>query len=257
MSGKNTNIGLPIGKVLSKEVNMSARTKSYTLDASQGLATRYAQSTKWDTFDRNRIFVEEARKYRKVLETGCSTGFLSGLIAANGARVVGIEIDKEAAKIASQNCDRVLSCNLNSPDWVNAVDERFDLVTFGDVLEHLNNPVAVLREAQKILAPGGRVLICLPNIAHWTMRATLLAGNFRYESVGILDFTHLRFFTFESAREFIAEAGYRIIWFRPIIGGRFNGKLRAMWQRLANTVPGLFAYQIMFLVEPIPDSGSD
>jgi len=229
---------------------MSDAVKSYSLESKQGSAIRYAKPTIWDLFDRNRIFVEEASKYKTVLETGCSTGFLSRLIAANGSRVVGIELDKEAAQIANQNCQRVLSCNLNSPEWVEVVGERFDLVTFGDVLEHLTDPRAVLRQTQEILNPRGRVLICLPNIAHWTIRAKLLAGNFRYESTGILDFTHMRFFTVESAREFIAGAGYRIVWFRPIIGGRFNDRLRPIWQRLANIVPGLFSYQIMFLVEP-------
>jgi SAM-dependent methyltransferase len=230
---------------------MCASPKSYSLDSNQGSAIRYAQSTRWDAFDRNRIFVEEACKYKTVLETGCSTGFLSKLIAANGARVVGIEIDKEAAEMAKQNCRRVVSCNLNSLEWVCEVGERFDLVTYGDVLEHLTNPVEVLRQTRQLLKSGGRVLICLPNIAHWTIRAKLLAGNFPYESTGILDFTHVRFFTVESAKEFIAEAGYRIVWFRPIIGGRFTGKLRKIWQHLCNLLPGLFSYQIMFLVEPV------
>jgi 2-polyprenyl-3-methyl-5-hydroxy-6-metoxy-1,4-benzoquinol methylase len=226
--------------------------ESYVLHTDQAQAVRYARSTAWDAFDRNRIFVEEARKYRSVLETGCATGFLSRQIAAWGARVVGIEIDKEAAAIAGQTCARVLSCDLNSPDWVHQIGEQFSLVTFGDVLEHLNNPVAVLRQTRELLTPDGRVLICLPNIAHWTIRAQLLAGNFRYQSVGILDFTHLRFFTVNSARQFLVESGYRILWFRPIIGGRFNGKLRPLWQFFANVLPGLFAYQMMFLVEPVP-----
>ena len=128
-------------------------------------------------FDRNRIFVEEARKYKNVLETGCSTGFLSKLIAADGTRVVGIEIDEEAAEMARQSCQRVLSCNLNSPEWGRQVGEMFDLVTYGDVLEHLANPLAILRQTRELLVPGGRVLICLPNIAHWTIRAKLLAGE--------------------------------------------------------------------------------
>jgi 2-polyprenyl-3-methyl-5-hydroxy-6-metoxy-1,4-benzoquinol methylase len=229
---------------------MSDAIKSYPLKNKQGSAVRYAKSTMWDVFDRNRIFVEEASKYKTILETGCSTGFLSRLIASNGSRVVGIEIDKEAAKIATENCQRVLSSNLNSPEWTKEVGERFDLVTFGDVLEHLMDPLAVLRQTQEILNPRGRVLICLPNIAHWTIRAKLLAGNFRYQSIGILDFTHMRFFTVETAKEFIVDAGYRIIWFRPIIGGRFTGRFRPFWQSLANVVPGLFSYQIMFLVEP-------
>ena len=228
--------------------------KSYPLENKQRSAIRYAKPTKWDVFDRNRIFVEAASQYKTVLETGCSTGFLSRLIAANGSRVVGIELDKEAAQIATQHCQRVLSCNLNFPEWVEEVGERFDLITFGDVLEHLTDPLAVLRQTQEILNPGGRVLICLPNIAHWTIRAKLLGGNFRYQSTGILDFTHLRFFTVETAKEFIADAGYRIIWFRPIIGDRFTERFRPVWQSLANFVPGLFSYQIMFLVEPNPGS---
>lgn len=217
--------------------------------ALQGQAIRYARSSKWDKFDRNRIFVEEARKYKTVLETGCSTGFLSRQIAVDGARIVGIEIDREAAELAKGNCQRVLSCDLNSPEWVTVIGERFDLVTFGDVLEHLNNPLAILRQTRELLNPGGRVLICLPNIAHWTIRAKILVGRFRYQSVGILDFTHMRFFTIESAREMMSEAGYRILWFRPIIGGRYNGKCRSLWQRLANIFPGLFSYQMMFLVD--------
>lgn len=217
--------------------------------ALQGQAIRYASPSKWDKFDRNRIFVEEARKYKTVLETGCSTGFLSRRIAADGARIVGIEIDKEAAELAKGNCQRVLSCDLNSPEWVTAIGERFDLVTFGDVLEHLHNPLAVLRQTRELLNPGGRVLICLPNIVHWTIRAKILVGRFRYQSVGILDFTHMRFFTIESAREMMSEAGYRILWFRPIIGGRYNGKCRSLWQSLANIFPELFSYQMMFLVE--------
>ncbi len=73
--------------------------------------------------------------------------------------------------------------------------EQFDLVTYGDVLEHLLEPQDVLRETRNLLAPGGRVLISLPNIAFWTMRVKLLMGRFEYESMGLLDYTHLRFFT--------------------------------------------------------------
>ena len=231
---------------------MLSSANSHVLDNNNSLSIRYAQATLWDKFDRNRIFVEEARKYRSVLETGCCTGFLSRLIAADGARVVGIEFDKEAAEIARGNCQRVIRCDLNQPDWVSAVGETFQLVTFGDVLEHLNDPLAVLKQARGLLVPGGRILVCLPNIAHWTIRARLLAGNFSYDSTGILDHTHMRFFTVASARKLIADAGCRLLWFRPIIGGKFNGRLRSLWQRLANAFPGLFAYQIMFLVEPVP-----
>lgn len=216
-------------------------------------SSRYEISNNGDRFSRNHLFIEEARKYRSILECGCSTGFLSRQLAA-GARVVGIEIDTEAAEKARQFCARVLSLDLNRPDWSNAVSERFDLVTYGDVLEHLLEPQAVLRETRNVLAPGGRVLISLPNIAYWTMRVKLLMGRFEYESMGLLDYTHLRFFTFHTACKMIEQAGYRIVRFHPVMGGRVTGHFRPMWQRLTNLFPNSMAFQMLFLVEPVADT---
>jgi 2-polyprenyl-3-methyl-5-hydroxy-6-metoxy-1,4-benzoquinol methylase len=217
-------------------------------------SSRYETSTNGDRFSRNYLFLEEAKKYSSILECGCSTGFLSRQLAAGGSRVVGIEIDTEAAEQARQFCARVLSLDLNRPGWSNAMGERFDLVTYGDVLEHLLEPQAVLRETKNVLAPGGRVLISLPNIAYWTMRVKLLMGKFEYESMGLLDYTHLRFFTFHTARKMVEQAGYRIVHFHPVMGGRFTNHFRPMWQRLTNLFPNSLAFQMLFLVEPIADT---
>jgi len=212
---------------------------------------RYALSIgKQDRYNRNKIFVAECRKYRTVLETGCSTGFLSRQIAEAGVRVTGIEVDLDAAEQARAACARVLTVSLNDSNWKASVGERFDLITFGDVLEHLNHPQTVLEDAKGLLNPGGRVLLCLPNIAHWSVRAKLMVGKFNYQSTGVLDVTHLRFFTLASARSMIQQAGYRELWFRPIFGGRFTNSLRSLWNVLAHVIPGAFAYQMMFLVEP-------
>jgi 2-polyprenyl-3-methyl-5-hydroxy-6-metoxy-1,4-benzoquinol methylase len=217
-------------------------------------SSRYEIPTNGDRFSRNYVFIEEARKYHTILECGCSTGFLSRQLAAGGSRVVGIEIDAEAAEKAREFCARVLSLDLNRPNWSNTVGERFDLVTYGDVLEHLLEPQAVLRETKNVLAPGGRILISLPNIAYWTMRAKLLMGRFEYESMGLLDYTHLRFFTFHTARKMIEQAGYRIVHFHPVMGGRFTGNFRPMWQQLTNLIPNFLAVQTLFLVEPLADT---
>lgn len=217
-------------------------------------SSRYEIPINGDRFSRNYIFVEEAKKYRSILECGCSTGFISKQLAAGGSRVVGIEIDTEAAERARQFCARVLSLDLNRPDWSNDVGERFDLVTYGDVLEHLLEPQAVLCETRNVLEPGGRVLISLPNIAFWTMRVKLLMGRFEYESMGLLDHTHLRFFTFHTACKMIEQAGYRIVHFHPVMGARFTSHFRPMWQRLTNWFPNLLAFQLLFLVEPVADT---
>jgi 2-polyprenyl-3-methyl-5-hydroxy-6-metoxy-1,4-benzoquinol methylase len=217
-------------------------------------SSRYEISTNGDRFSRDHVFLEEARKYHSILECGCSTGFLSRQIAEGGSRVVGIEIDPEAAEKAREFCARVLSLDLNQPGWSGAIGEQFDLVTYGDVLEHLVEPQAVLRETKNVLAPGGRVLISLPNIAYWTMRVKLLMGRFEYESMGLLDYTHLRFFTVHTARKMIEQAGYRTVHFHPVMGAKFTNHFRPMWQRLTNLFPNSLAFQMLFLVEPVAET---
>lgn len=218
-------------------------------------SSRYELPDSVDRFDRNNLFVTEARKYRNILECGCSTGFLSRRIAEGGARVVGIEVDAEAAAQARNHCAKVLAIDLNRSHWTRDIGEKFDLITFGDVLEHLLDPLATLREAGNALAPGGRVLISLPNVAHWTARAKLLLGRFEYQELGLLDYTHLRFFTTITAKKLIREAGYRIISSVPTIGGRFVGHFRFLWWHAAKWLPNLLAYQVIYLVEPAEEAG--
>jgi 2-polyprenyl-3-methyl-5-hydroxy-6-metoxy-1,4-benzoquinol methylase len=219
-------------------------------------SSRYDIGSVEDRFSRNHLFVEEARKYPNILECGCSTGFVSRLITKSGSRVVGIEIDPEAAEQARRFCANVLNINLNDRDWAQRVGAQFNLITFGDVLEHLLDPQATLRDAMQVLAPGGRVLISLPNIAHWTMRVELARGKFEYQSIGLLDYTHIRFFTVATARKMIQDAGYRILRFHPVFGGRFTNHFRPIWQQLANWFPNLWAFQMLFLAEPDPDSNA-
>jgi len=221
-----------------------------TLKLARLKSTRYDLGPPDDRFGRNHLFVEEARKYANILECGCSTGFIARLIREGGSRIVGLEIDPEAAEQARRFCTEVLLVDLNHRDWSGKIEAQFDLVTFGDVLEHLLDPENSLRQARRVLAPGGRILISLPNIAHWTMRIKLLLGRFIYQPTGLLDYTHLRFFTVITARRMIEAAGYRIVRFHPVFAGRLTGHFRPMWQRLTNLRPNLFAFQMLFLIEP-------
>ena len=217
-------------------------------------SSRYDVTSDPESMFRNKVFIEEAQKYPRVLECGCSNGFLSRLISARGSRVVGIEIDREAAEQARRVCARVLCLDLNDDDWTKSIQEEFDLVTFGDVLEHLVDPQATLRNARRLLAPGGSVLICLPNVAHWSMRLKLLRGKFEYEPLGILAHTHLRFFTVHTARTMLQGAGYRVVRFLPIYGGLVKSRLLPMWQELAAWLPNLLAVQMLFLAQPVPET---
>lgn len=222
-----------------------------TLEMSQLKSGRYKLTDSFDRFSGTYIFVCEARKYNSVLECGCSSGFISRLISSNGGpKVIGIEIDEEAAERAREVCKLVISSDLNSKGWSNRIDQKFDLITFGDVLEHLIDPLATLREAQCLLNPGGRILISLPNVAHWSIRAKLLLGRFEYKPTGLMDYTHLRFFTTITGTRLIEDAGYTILFRHPVLGGRFTAHFRPAWQRITNTFPNLFAVQMLFLAEP-------
>lgn len=192
---------------------------------------------------RNRIFVDLAAQGKSILEFGCSTGFLSRHLVERGCKVTGIEIDAGAAKKARQWCERVLERDLNLENWADGLSREYDTILFGDVLEHLVNPAKVLSRASDLLLPNGRVIICIPNIAYWKIRVNLLRGKFEYTSAGILDVTHLRFYTPETAWQLIEESGYRIIAKHPLLGhGKIGNRIRRLF-------PGLFTIQTIFVAQ--------
>ncbi len=145
---------------------------------------------------------------KSVLEVGCSTGYFTKAMVARGCNVVGLEIDPNAAKEAEQWAERVVVGDIDDEDiWGYVKDESFDVVVLGDVLEHLRDPLASLRHAVRKLKPSGFVVTSLPNIAHGDIRMSLLLGRFQYRDVGLLDRTHIHFFTLDSMRELMKEAG--------------------------------------------------
>jgi 2-polyprenyl-3-methyl-5-hydroxy-6-metoxy-1,4-benzoquinol methylase len=196
-----------------------------------------------EKYGRNQILVDLAAQGRRILELGCADGFISRHLAERGCTVTGIEADSEAAGHAKKWCDRVLVYDLNRPGWSSMLGKDFDTVLCGDVLEHLVDPWNTLREISKVLTIGGRVVVSLPNIANLRIRLNLLMGRFHYQTGGILDITHLRFFTLKTARELIEESGYRIISFHPVVGGRATRHLRLLF-------PKLFAGQLLFVAVP-------
>ena len=146
---------------------------------------------------------------KRVIDFGCATGYFSQLLAKKGCTVTGVEINPEAAKFAEQYCEQVIVADL---DFVSVTailpKQAFDVAVFGDVLEHLRNPWKVVSEIRQLLKPEGYVVASIPNIAHGAIRLALLQGRFEYMDLGLLDNTHLRFFTRKSVEELFEGAGY-------------------------------------------------
>lgn len=157
----------------------------------------------------------------RVLEFGCATGYMSAVLKQrNGCSVVGIEISSDAAELAREHCDRVIVGDAETLDYDSVLEgELFDAVVFADVLEHLREPGEVLRRIRPFLAEEGEMIASIPNVAHASLRLALLGGEFRYRETGLLDDTHLRFFTRETLQDLFEEAGYVITkWVRQRVG---------------------------------------
>jgi 2-polyprenyl-3-methyl-5-hydroxy-6-metoxy-1,4-benzoquinol methylase len=144
----------------------------------------------------------------RLLDVGCARGHLSAALASQGWQVTGIEYDAADAAVAQEKGIDVIVGT--AEDAMDAINGKFDVIVFADVLEHFVHPEKVLSQARALLAPGGRVVISIPNVAHLSVRLQLLLGSFTYTDRGILDKTHLHFYTKKSLKKMIAGAGLQI-----------------------------------------------
>jgi 2-polyprenyl-3-methyl-5-hydroxy-6-metoxy-1,4-benzoquinol methylase len=146
---------------------------------------------------------------RRLLDVGAADGLLSRHLTQRGWKVTGIEADPEMAAAGAAHCERMLVADLNR--GVPSLEGEFDAIVCGDVLEHLADPSAAFGALLGSLASGGDVVVSVPNVAHLWVRLSLLAGRFDYVERGILDRTHLRFFTRRTLDALLAGAGLHAV----------------------------------------------
>ena len=146
---------------------------------------------------------------KTILDVGCAQGALGGdYLRRNPAcRVLGIEQDKVAGAHARERLTEVFVGDVEKDPMPFDVPEGIDCIIYGDVLEHLSDPWMVLKEHAKHLSPQGTVLVCMPNVEHWSFVARLLTGGFDYEDQGLFDRTHLRWFTPRTMARALVDAG--------------------------------------------------
>ncbi|MFL9917764.1 bifunctional glycosyltransferase/class I SAM-dependent methyltransferase [Paraburkholderia fungorum] len=151
---------------------------------------------------------------QRVIEVGCDSGGLAAALKRRNpaCHVMGVEFREDVARRAVQHCDAVYPLDVEAmlPSYFQLFSDRQCWV-FGDVLEHLIDPWKVLKNIRGILPPGGSVAVCLPNMQHWSVQARLAAGMIHYEEGGLLDRTHLRWFTRQTALQMFADCGFRMV----------------------------------------------
>jgi 2-polyprenyl-3-methyl-5-hydroxy-6-metoxy-1,4-benzoquinol methylase len=151
---------------------------------------------------------------RRVLDLGCFCGGSGRYLKRKfpGCEVIGIEMLTEAAKLAAEAYDRVHVGTLEQLDFAQAgiLPQSFDAVIAADVLEHLFHPWQALQRLRPLLAPGGRLYVSLPNARNLKLLSELGRGRFDYAGSGILDVTHVRFFTRKTAVEMLEQTGFAV-----------------------------------------------
>jgi 2-polyprenyl-3-methyl-5-hydroxy-6-metoxy-1,4-benzoquinol methylase len=225
--------------------------------------------------DENLALLRHGPSNLRVLDVGCGSSVLGMRLRQRGNAVWGVDSASDIAEAATQRLDRFMLADITDHAAINELldGEHFDVIVFADVLEHLPDPVGTLRSYRRFLAPGGMVLVSVPNVAVWNVRVGLLLGHFQYTATGTLDRTHLRFFTRANLQRALTEAGLRVEQIdvnpgvarvfvgrakRVIARGR-EGNRRALLDsreyrvyrrlvypleyRVARLMPGLFAFQ--------------
>jgi len=209
----------------------------------------------------HRILIDLIRRFAKrngrLLDLGASSGHLGAAVRDHFDRTVGFEFELACIGSLRESFDAASICDL---ERVKRLPSGLDAIVLADVLEHLRDPPSLLRLVKQSLAPQGRMFVSVPNIANITVRIGLLLGIFEYRDRGILDNTHLRFYTMRTIRRELEHAGFRVIAVRGssvpirlIVGGWMPEPVLRLGERLLTFATrmwkSLFAYQIILVAE--------
>lgn len=200
----------------------------------------------------NRLAVENVPDNSMVLDVGCATGFMGEyLIKEKKCRVYGVEKNKKEFAIAKKILTGVMLADIEQEgveeDILKLVkNKKFDVILATSIIEHLKDSSAFLNKCKKLLKQNGIIIASTPNIAHWTIRLSLLKGNFDYSEYGILDNTHLHFFTIKALRQLFENNRFIV---KNLLIDSVGGGYPRLSRLLSKLFPTLFAYQILIVAQ--------
>ncbi|HCG72701.1 MAG TPA: hypothetical protein DE038_05285 [Nitrospina sp.] len=179
----------------------------------------------------------------RVFDVGCGGGDLGCSLKEKNCTVTGW--DQKLDRI-DKNADFYKLLEERDVEKEGLGKEKYDAVVFSDVLEHLCDAGKVLRQSRDLLNAGGKVLVSLPNVAYFENRLGLFKGNWNYTDEGILDRTHIRFYTLATARKFLTDAGFKIREMEPEIPIIHSAWKQNLFSFLSKTFPSLFSIGWVF-----------
>lgn len=198
-----------------------------------------------------------AEPYRIILDVGCGSGSLDHILTANGHSVDGITISPAEYEEAKQHQRRTFIHNLEMGLPAEVLQVQYDYVVCSHVLEHIVYPQKLLKDIYKGLKVGGHLIVALPNIMHYKSRMKLMGGKFDYADAGIWDNTHVKWYTFSSAKQLLIEYGFTIelatvtgeLPFNSLFSKIIPPIIRkVIFSLLLKISKGFFGYQLLFKV---------
>lgn len=202
---------------------------------------------------------------RHVLELGCAAGAMTAVLRSHyECRVTGLEYDAKALEHARPFCDAAIQADLDDDAWPSRLPQQsFDTVLAADVLEHLRDPLQCLRQIHGLLGSDGELVVSVPNIAHSGVIAALLSNDFPYRDIGLLDRTHVYFFTSLTLGQMLHDAGFQVTHTETVNAGAEHPEFRAYWQNLPADAQAWLAqhpagqpYQIIMRARAVADAGA-
>jgi SAM-dependent methyltransferase len=194
------------------------------------------------------------------LDCGCGAGDNARILCDRGWRVHGVTWNALERDLASRYCAEVSLFDLNNglPENVKRSASKFDVVVLSHILEHLVDPSVLLLEVRNVLSPHGVIAVALPNVVSWPNRLRILVGRFDYQPSGIMDESHLHFYTFASGGRLLRDSGYEIVRAKAEGGfplWRIRALLPARWVEALNATscrlfPGFFGGQSVYIARP-------
>lgn len=202
---------------------------------------------------------------KQVMEVGAGPGSITKLLTSvSNCRVTALEIDSEAIKKLELICESVYQVDLNDKFWPEAVniDTRFDVVVAADVLEHVYEPLNVLKDMKCFLNDDGYMVISIPHVGHSVIHACLLEEDFEYSNFGLLDRTHIRFFGIRNIQKLFEDAGLKIVHAEFVVRNPEHTEFAKRWSRISPEIRSALAknpfgevYQVVVKAVPVEVEG--
>jgi 2-polyprenyl-3-methyl-5-hydroxy-6-metoxy-1,4-benzoquinol methylase len=191
----------------------------------------------------------------RVLDVGCGSGDNARILNQKGCKVDGITISKIELECAAPFLDRGYLFNLEMGLPSELQEDAYDFVICSHVLEHICYPEKLISDIRRVLKTDGFLIVALPNIMHYKSRWEILKGNFTYKDSGIWDYTHFRWYTFNTGKELLEQYGFNVL--AATVTGEIPAKsilgkilsesvMKKVYSILTGWSKGLFGYQLLY-----------